>query len=300
MCNINDKKYILMVNCGGLGNQIFQYLAVKKIFSNCVILSLNSRSILNVFEIDDLKWMKCAKIIEKISRRVIVPYLVVPVFKLIKIGTYVYEEKEKSEQGVDGQSGRIKVQPGRLNVVLVDNIYSQNMTKDGILARKFSILKIKNKIKEMAVEEIKRISGAYSEYGIVVHVRRGDYINFSSYGVSGIALKTDYYLNAINYLRSVTAQDNVVYVVTDDVLWCKNNLSILGNIYFLSVSEKVDFAILSLFKYVVISNSTFSLSASCVSELAQVIVAPKFWFGHEVGRWYPPRIQSDDNRFIYI
>ena len=135
---------------------------------------------------------------------------------------------------------------------------------------------------------------------IVMHVRRKDYVGFSSFGIPDVVLAATYYQRAAELARQKCGDGAEILIVSDDPSWCDRELKSLQPFSIGYCSQAIDFSLLSLFPIAVISNSTFSLAAACVGKGVESIIAPRYWFGHKVGEWYPPRIRAQDSRFTYV
>lgn len=118
-----------------------------------------------------------------------------------------------------------------------------------------------------------------SENSCSIHVRRGDFLNAQNSSVHGTC-SLDFYQQAFSYLNS-KYQNLHVYVFSDDIEWCKQNLE-FENIHFVDNKNGTpheDMLLMSLCKHNVISNSTFSWWAAWLNENdAKTVIAPKRWF----------------------
>lgn len=122
-----------------------------------------------------------------------------------------------------------------------------------------------------------RITAAKDSKPILCHIRRGDFLELQdSFGV----LSYEYYLNAINQLRSRGAK-GPVWVMTDS----PNEISLefLQNADAELIIEPANttptdtFAVMQACDSYIISNSTFSWWAAYASN-AKNVIAPKPWF----------------------
>ena len=98
----------------------------------------------------------------------------------------------------------------------------------------------------------------------VVHVRHGRDRHLDCiYGKSFYQLEPEYYHKAIQYIKTNFKIDNF-YVISDDIEWAKNN--ILEHVIFVENTSNIeDFTLMSLSKYNILSNSTFSWWASILN-----------------------------------
>jgi len=117
----------------------------------------------------------------------------------------------------------------------------------------------KKKLDEKNQKILKHIQETHS---VSIHVRRGDYItnkaNAQTFGFIGL----HYYVNAIEKINK-TVSNPVFFVFSDDILWCKANLTPLtNNIHYIDHNKGKDaykdLLLMSACKHNIIANSTFS------------------------------------------
>lgn len=106
-----------------------------------------------------------------------------------------------------------------------------------------------------------------------IHIRRGDYVN-----VSSLLLSKQYYLDAIDIMKGLGI--NTFLIFTDDVEFCKKEYGDIEGVTIASPSgdDYYDLLIMSLFKYGIISNSSYSWWGSYLNRSPYKIIAPLHWF----------------------
>lgn len=115
-----------------------------------------------------------------------------------------------------------------------------------------------------------------SEFGdsdlISLHVRRGDYLNYTHHPVQDI----DYYSKALSYFDS----DIPVMIFSDDIEWCKNQKVFESDRFTMSEGNNtaVDLYLQTQCTYHIICNSSYSWWGSWLARSKKTI-APKKWFG---------------------
>jgi hypothetical protein len=116
-------------------------------------------------------------------------------------------------------------------------------------------------------------------FSVSLHVRRGDYENNKTHPLISI----DYYFSAIELLQSKTNKDLTVFIFSDDLDWCKNNLKFTNECYFVSENEDYeDLYLITLCENHIIANSTFSWWGAWLSQHEnKTVIAPKQWFQSE-------------------
>lgn len=113
------------------------------------------------------------------------------------------------------------------------------------------------------------------QQSILVHIRRGDYVNHHLHNL----LDMDYYVRAIEMLIGMISKPIQIVVVSDDINWCKRNLKWNSATRFIEgLSDTEQFLFMTNFRYYVIANSTFSWWSSYLSsQQNKIVVAPKNW-----------------------
>lgn len=106
---------------------------------------------------------------------------------------------------------------------------------------------------------------------VSLHVRRTDYINVSHVHT---LQSLDYYYDALK----IIGKFDQLYVFSDDIAWCKDNLKIPRTTYVEGNSDVEDMWLMSMCNNHVIANSSFSWWGAWLSK-SKKIVAPKNWFG---------------------
>ncbi|MCX6730649.1 MAG: alpha-1,2-fucosyltransferase, partial [Candidatus Roizmanbacteria bacterium] len=106
------------------------------------------------------------------------------------------------------------------------------------------------------IDEMKQVNS------VSIHVRRGDYITNKANAKSMGFLGLNYYRNAINKISN-TVQNPYFYIFSDDIDWCKTNLtSLTKNITFINhnsgKNSYKDLLLMATCKQSIIANSTFS------------------------------------------
>jgi len=99
-----------------------------------------------------------------------------------------------------------------------------------------------------------------------------------------IYLTREYWYNAINHMLKINSNMQFL-VVTEDIESTKKLLPELSeNIYHFGIGE--DYAIIKNAKYLIASNSSFSIFPSLTSDTLKYIIAPKYMLRHNVSDGY--------------
>lgn len=290
----------IFIGDGRLGNQIFQFVAIRARLGEGKLWTPNMRALEKVFNAPaNLKTLIVSDATEKLLRRVICPMCVKPLFKWLRFGTYCHEPMGRMSNGSRGKCGDMDIQQGVLPLTFVDGGFYQNLT-DLLSPADFHVLTLRDDVLAAARAVVSKATAGKPWPRAVMHVRRGDYVGYSTYGLNDVLLPVAYFQRATATAREYLGAGAEILVVTDDPAWCTQALAALQPFTVVSGSEAVDFALLSMFPIAILSNSTFSLAAACVGPDVKRVIGPEFWFGHSVRQWYPPRIRTRDERFVYV
>jgi len=124
--------------------------------------------------------------------------------------------------------------------------------------------------------QINRIKKSNS---VSVHVRRGDYLTNPSANKFFCNIGIDYYKKSKKMIDSQTT-DPVYYIFSDDILWCKKNLTFFKNSYYVENNKmSQDLELMSLCKNHITANSTFSWWGAWLgNSKSGITITPKSWF----------------------
>ena len=163
------------------------------------------------------------------------------------------------------------------NMILVVSGYWQSekyfSSIENIIRLKF---KFTNGLTDRWVEMKAYISSVNS---VMVHVRRGDYLQLLDF--HGV-IDTDYIQRGVQYIDQ-KLDNRVLFVFSDDMAWCKENIVgyenivFVGEEYYESTGSKLH--LMQSCKHFIISNSTFAWWAAWLSDnKAKIVIAPSKWF----------------------
>jgi hypothetical protein len=112
---------------------------------------------------------------------------------------------------------------------------------------------------------------------VAVHVRRGDYVN-SSHGLC----PEDYYKHAIDRVMSKVTSPHF-FVFSDDISWTRENISLPEPTTFVdhngTFNAVQDLRLISMCDHCITANSTFSWWGAWLNPHPdKIVVAPKQWF----------------------
>ena len=111
---------------------------------------------------------------------------------------------------------------------------------------------------------------------VSLHVRRTDYVTSNGYHpVQSI----EYYKKALD----VIGEYDYIFVFSDDIQWCKDNLTFNNMIFMEGFDDVEDLWLMSMCKNNIIANSSFSWWGAWLNNnLNKKVIAPNNWFGSKV------------------
>jgi|6_EtaG_2_1085325.scaffolds.fasta_scaffold35200_2 hypothetical protein len=117
-----------------------------------------------------------------------------------------------------------------------------------------------------------------------LHVRRGDYVNIPQFHPTQ---SINYYNKAVESIGTY----NKLYVFSDDISWCKDNLHYKDIIFIEDKKESECLWLMSQCENNILANSSFSWWGTWLnSNSNKRVIAPKKWFG----TGYNNKIKYDD------
>lgn len=155
-------------------------------------------------------------------------------------------------------------------------VYHRNMLLDGYFSHLY-FHKNKKEIVELFKDQVtlNQIRGQFKN-SVSIHVRRGDYLKFSKVYIQ---LPVSYYLKALSLLEKQTEIARI-YVLSDDIKWCKQNFNDDRIEFIEGFPDFVDLYILSECSHNIMANSSFSWWGTYMNENPDKIVyVPEKWFG---------------------
>lgn len=122
-----------------------------------------------------------------------------------------------------------------------------------------------------------------SSESVCVHVRRGDYVDPIGAHLGFVGL--EYYIRAIATLERY-ATNLSYFVFSNDIQWCRENMSFLENCTFVEspFEERpaLSLRVMSHCQHFIIANSSFSWWAAWLSSNPRkIVIAPSRWFARE-------------------
>jgi len=290
--SINHHLVVQLV--GGLGNQLFQYAAARKI---ALAYNLN------------LKIDKITSYSNALSERIygLSHFKIQGDLVNFHELEYIRKKGRYCRYGIKLISHFYK-QSDKLNTLRLfcpgylyldeANVYDYllgakgRINKDIYLQGYFASEKYFIDIREIILEEVKSKS-MYSaktqlmaeqtrnSNSISLHVRRGDYVNKPSTSKVFASCTIEYYLKAIDIITKSIDKPHL-YIFSDEPRWVKENMNFEYPTTYIShntTNDYEDLFLMSQCKHNIIANSTFSWWGAWLNiNPDKIVIAPKIWF----------------------
>lgn len=277
---------MIIVNLtGGLGNQMFQYAAAKRV-------SIKTNSILKLHFTDALfctsrrYLLDCFSLKENFATNKEIRLMGFPtslfgrfVFRLMKeLKLNFLYQKVISESPKFHDKNSLLLEGDRyIEGFWQNERYFNDIKRDIISSFSFSAKESKG---NRAL--IKKISKANS---VSVHIRRGDYINNKTVSKIYNTLDKNYYKKAIKIIKR-RISNPLFFIFSDDIIWAKEKFIFINNSIFVEINngkqDYEDMRLISRCKYNIISNSTFSWWGAWLNQYPKkIVICPKRWFNNK-------------------
>lgn len=231
---------------GGLGNNLFQISAAYSL------------------SIRDNKKFICDKTDISLSHNPFNHYEK-NIFKKIEFKSDLSNYEIFSENGFNHR----EIPKTNNNLKLIGYFQSEKYFKDN---RK-EILELFESSKETKEKLNKKYSDISFNNSCSIHVRRGDYLKLQDYHT---VLDINYFKKAYESI----GEEKEYLIFSDDLEWCKKNLSFIKNKKFIEGNtDYEDLYLMSICADNIISNSTFSWWGAWLNQNNNRVISPKKWFG---------------------
>lgn len=274
---------IVIFTAGQLGNQIFQYQFVNKLTPNEKIIT-SKCDYFDIFDYDKSKYIFFNKYARFIFRR-IMKFLA----KLGLITSIVQDKSFINGYEIDQDSFTIK--KGLIDSIkIVEGFFqSQNMVDLDV--------KVKDQHIQQAAEYLSDVPQEMQK--VFVHIRRGDYLEWSVLGKKNPSLPLEYYKQSIDWF--INNYDDPFFIfLSNDSDFVEKEFAYLTKKKISKNSVGVDFAIMTLCEDAIISNSTLSWWGANLMKSGSKIFAPKYWLGWQSDTWYPKGIKLNNIEYVKI
>lgn len=125
-----------------------------------------------------------------------------------------------------------------------------------------------------------------SKESVCITIRRGDYVTNTQYKKMWYVCDEKYFNRAVTEMIK-KVPNAVLFVFSDDIQWCKENLDFGIETYYESGEDEVweKIRLMSACKHFIISNSSFSWWAQYLSRNKdKIVLAPSSWYNSGSGK----------------
>lgn len=285
-------KIVVVFEQGRLGNQLFQFAAIKR--------AAPSARILNAGGMDGLaKWLHSANFIEGtlLSRAVGRIMKRIGRERLLSLPGASRLFSLITEQQL-GQRCSIAIRRGLLpQVAILDGYFQDEFLPAGLDPGCFVI---RPETMARTRQWIAAQTATLARNHYFVHVRRGDYVFWPTREFPAV-LSSSWYRAQMDRIR---IRDSLArfFILTDDIPYVQKLFFGLEGVYISRGGELDDLAIMALCEGGgVLSASSFSWWGSYYAkELnpGSFFIAPRYWFGWRKGEWMPPAVQTSWIQYV--
>ena len=215
---------IFFIGEGRLGNQIFQYTALSAIApAGSPLIAIGLEDLEELFELRGpaLTVLRGGIWLKRFAKYVLAPFILRPLARYLRLISYAREPESGDTHR--GAAGEFELRRGLFaGLVFVDGGYYQSSEfwRDVFPPR---ALEMRQSWRTRAREALVRHAGRNPARPYFLHVRRGDYLGFTTYGVTDLLLPTEFFRQAIEKFRAHGGFDLLV-IVTDDARWAERRI----------------------------------------------------------------------------
>lgn len=274
---------------GWLGNQIFQYCALRSLMKDSETLIM-----VGCHQFDNLFQGTNAIFVNQNTdylRRIFLKNLTKHVERFAERGLY-QTISENTEQ-------QLIIDRGTFNVVKFAHLFFQQL-ENSFSHEYYFDLSLKPEYISRSKGFIDSIQKPNSSL-YFIHVRRGDYLTWKSSDKPAV-LPESYYTHCIREIRK--KNKNALFIAcSDDKEYINKIFSGYEDIYISEEDYLTDFAIMRQCEGGILSASSFSWWAAFYlfhTGKEGPYFAPEFWIGHRKSEWYPKHFQTSFLNYINV
>jgi len=275
---------------GGLGNQLFQYAAGRRLAAlHDTVLKLD----ISFFQSQDKRDYSLSPF--NISQVFATPEEVTRAKKGVFISTLsgesntffsgfiksCYRRAVFSEPYVKPYPAEF-IRNSRKNTYLDGYWQSEKYFNDiqDIIRAEFTLKQNVDELNHQIAQQIR------SSQSVSIHIRRGDYVTEPETNLTHGVLPVSYYQQSIEIIRSKIANPTF-FVFSDDQEWAVNSLHIDSPVFYVTNNgesrKEVDLWLMSICCHHIIANSSFSWWGAWLSTNSDMLViSPRRWFADQI------------------
>jgi hypothetical protein len=260
---------------GRLGNQIFQYVFLKTIQTNNETIMVSGfEELKEVFEINDIiNLNKKNKWIRNFLQRIVKPILFFLSDK--KIISSICIEHEKVLENYTRESTSFEKNIGMINKITFVKL---GFFQSEIFFKEEASKSLK--LKKLHVDNAKHYLSSIDKarHKVFIHIRRGDYADYTVYGKSTL-LPLGYYKEQISWFLE-NRKDCFFIFLSDEPKFIEKEFAYIKNKLISSNNSfGTDLAIMTQCESAILSPSSFGWWGSYLMKKRDIVFAPKYWLG---------------------
>lgn len=255
---------------------MFQYAFLSSVSKNKEsIILFNTKYLFNLLDINLYGKNFENRYIKYIFREILIPLLVKPLSAFNIIG-YIKQNIIRTVEGYTIPSDSYTHKKGLLPFTYVETAFfqSESFFEQNIIEH----INIRAEHLEGAYDFLSVIPSTYHK--VFIHVRRKDYLCETYFGIKNVCLPISYYLNQIKWFEENVSNPYFVFI-SDDIEFVEREFEKTTPKIISCNSMYVDFAIMTLCKSAIISNSSFSWWGAYLMKNRYKIFSPKYWLGYK-------------------
>lgn len=305
---MNDNVKIHVDISGRLGNQLFQYATARSLqqkYGGIIVLNTYElQRYKDDFEIELTEFELNKNVRVETKKRI--PYGKILNFIPVKA---VRKYCPNLFYAIALKFGVVAWKPGLMYKPIPDLKNHKNITLYGYFqsAKYFDDVKeiLQNEIvpKYPSVKENEELySLIQSTESVCITIRRGDYVTNSQYKKIWYVCNEQYFEKAVKELLK-RVPNATMFVFSDDVEWCKENLNFGIKTYYESGKDPVweKIRLMTACKHFIISNSSFSWWVQYLSKNEnKVVIAPSSWYNSGPGKGVKVGVYQDNWTLIDV
>ncbi len=282
---------LIFQESGRLGNQIFQYAALRSLCrDNETLLLLGFNELASVFDKINAKIINAHS--PKLERG-----LYSRIYRCLDYVSYRGIISRVSEKDKLNKYELIQTRGIFDSIKFVEQSFFQTETLP--CQNSISSLLFKDSLLDRTKYTLESISPLNAK--IFIHIRRGDYLSWPNKDNPAV-LPASYYKKCMDIICSKV--DNPFFIFTsDDPFYVADVFGDLENSYISRKSNIEDFTLMSQCQGGILSASSFSWWAAYFARLRYpngIFLAPKYWAGYPVKSWFPANIESSFLSYVDI
>jgi hypothetical protein len=203
---------------------------------------------------------------------------------------------EFSEQSKDSLVKKISIKNGLIPVNIIKTGFFQS-------EKYFIDQKLNLRIQQSHMQKALKVFNTFPKdrIKVFVHIRRGDYLQETFNGKRSITLPVSYVNNAMNSIEEDIDLPFYIFL-SDDPEYVEQAFKHLNESdKYISVNKPIiDFSLMTLCEYGIVSNSTFAWWGSYFMSNRKKVFFPKYWYGWKTKTESHPNIYPSWSKVIDV